>query len=148
MDTIGSVVTTIMPYSEDHSIDLGFICDAQVNAGAIVNLKAANAGVVEVANAVGDIPMVVSVGNKAANGRVTVKTPFVAVVKAVVDAGAGVAYGAMVYQTGITSGFKSKVATLAVTGYACGIALSAAADTAEITIGILRTPMFYNPATT
>jgi hypothetical protein len=117
-----------------------FICDAQIIKGTIVNLKAANVGVVEIADAVGDFPIgVVSVGNKAIDERITVKTPFVAVETCIADG--GVDYGELVSASGIDGDGRQKAATLAETGYAFGIALSTADTGNEVTIGVFRMPV-------
>lgn len=67
----------------------------QIKKGTIVNLKAANVGVIEIAGAASDFPVgMVSIGNRVADERVTVKTPFVAVVACIADG--GVEYGELV----------------------------------------------------
>jgi hypothetical protein len=144
MDTLGSAPKTLVPYQDHGTIDIGFLCDAVVGAGVAVNIKAGTAGTVEIANAASDFPFgVVAIGNKVAGDRVTVKTPFKAVVVAKADG--AVTHGALVYQSAYTSGrVKVKVmpaaAGAAHVDYAIGVALEAANDAADVTVGL-----FYQP---
>lgn len=136
MNTLGNIKGTKITKEESYAITHSFVCDTKVENGVMVKLKAD--GEVTPVTSDADQPLgMVTVGNKAADEKVTVITPFAAVVTG--EADGAVTTGQQVAQTGInTAGTNAKFKTAAAGKYVSGIALSTAVTGAEVIVGIVR----------
>ena len=116
--------------------------DADMRRGRIVTLD--SDGEVSLVSAATEYPlgMVVS-GGEAVGDTVTIATPFYAIIRA--KASGAVAIGDRLACNGQDSG-TDKLSTFIVavaTNYVSAVALTAGADEAEITVGLLRTPVLF-----
>lgn len=138
MNTLGDVTAkNVMPLEAPFLLNKCFVCTALVVVGQPVKLN--SNGTISPITAATDIPLgIVKVGNGTdLEKEVTVQTPFRAIILATAD-GAGVAAGVRVSCTGSASG-RGKYKLAVTTNYVQGQALTTAADTAEVVIGI-----YYN----
>lgn len=136
ISTLGQSTRAIITLEENESLDKSFTCAALIPSGTPVKLL--NTGLVAAVTAVTDVVFgVCSVGNTVAGGKVTVKTPFVAVMVAeadgTVDEADNVACSGM-----NTAGVLPKMKTAVTTNWVSGICLTGGATTTEIIVGILR----------
>lgn len=140
---LGGNSKVIVSRQEDYSIDCSFFAtgSTEIPAGSMVKIKTGGAdGEVEIVSAETDETLgIVSVGTKSIyenQQRVTVKTPFVAIVEGVADG--AVAYGDKVGQSGLEEDGKTPKYKKVTTGNYCGIALTTGGDTKSVVVGILR----------
>lgn len=138
MYTIGTTPTTVCKLEESYSLNIGVVADAVLQRGAIVKLNAD--GTVSAIAAVTDKPFgMVTAGNLEADTQVTVQTEFSAVVRCAAD-GAITTGNKLACSGANTTGEKlSKFKVAVATNVVSGIALSDAADTESVMVGILRT---------
>lgn len=138
MSTMGNDTPLKLLKEESYCIAHSFICTDAVTNGVLVKLN--TDGTVSPCASVTDKPIgMVTVGSKADDERVTVLTPFVAIIYAESDAGS--TCGAQLAQSGInTGGTNAKMKTAVTTNYVSAIALETATTGNPILVGILRQP--------
>lgn len=141
ISTLGGTSRAIFINDENESIDIGHVCDtALVPLGTVVKLK--TNGEVTPVTAVTDQPYgVLSVGCKAIGDKVTVKTPFVAVVVGE-SSGTTAVNDDVAAQALNSGGTLMKYKTALETNWVIGKVLVGGANAAEIRVGIYRNP--YN----
>lgn len=124
-----------MPIQEDKSIDKSFIALTDLSIGTVVKLSATG---VEPVSSVSDVPFgIVSVGGKVGD-RVTIITQFSSIVTSSIADG-NIVTGQELTVTDYNATTKvTKFAVATSNQYVIGIALSDALDTAEVTVGMLR----------
>lgn len=142
---LGGNSKVIIARQEDGSIDYSFFAtgSTKIPEGSMVKIKTGGAdGEVEIVAANTDETLgIVSVGTKSIYDnpqRVTVKTPFVAIVEGVADT--KVTYGDKIGQSGLAADGKTPEYKKVTTGNYCGIALTTGDDTKPVVVGILRQP--------
>lgn len=138
MNTLGDVTAkNVMPLKGLYLLNKCFICTALVVVGQPVKLN--SNGTISPVAAATDIPLghvVVGNGNDLEN-EVTVMTPYRAIILATADG--AVTAGVRVSCTGVAAG-RGKYKLAVTTNYVVGQALTTAADTAEVVVGV-----YYNP---
>lgn len=138
LSTLGDETLLKIVKEESYAIAHSFICTAAVINGVMVKLN--TDGTVSPCAAVTDKPIgFVTVGCKAADERVTVVTPFQAIVYAESDSGS--TCGAELAQSGInTAVTNAKMKTAVSTNYVSAVALETATTGNLMQVGILRHP--------
>lgn len=138
ISTLGTNPRTVVTHSENESIDYSHYCAAKIPVGTAVKLL--NTGYVAAVTALTDVVYgIVSVGNKEAGDKVTVKSQFVAIM--VGEANGTVAVADFVATNGLnTAGELNKFKTAVATNYVTGIALTGNTTGLEVLVGILRNP--------
>jgi len=139
MNTIGGTTVNLVSHEELYAIAHSFECTASVEKSCIVKMN--NDGTVSPVEAVTDKPFgMVTVGCKNADEKVTVLSPYVAIVKGyadgVIDEGEYV--NAKAWEA--TEG-KMEYKVAAAASHAVGQCIIGGADNTEVTIGILRVPV-------
>lgn len=145
--TLGGKSKVIIARQEDGSIDYSFFAtgETEIHEGSMVKIKTGGEdGEVEnVAAETDEVLGIVTVGTKSIykeSQRVTVKTPFMAIISVIADG--SVAYGDKVGQSGMASADPKRPKYKKVTaGAYCGIALTKGENEEEIIVGVLRQPM-------
>lgn len=138
MNTLGENTVKTVTREESYSLNFSYVSQAILPKGALVKLDPATGEVLAATAA--DAFGILTVGCKAIGEKVTVQTQFNAEV--IGQADVAVTLGAKLCTTGIDATTKRTKYKIAVAGNTVvGTALSAGADTAEITVGVLRT--FY-----
>lgn len=134
MNTLGTTTKNVVKKEEQYAINHGFVAASALQRGQVVKFNATT-GEVEPIAAATDKPFGIVTAGGGAGERVTVQTQFSIILNAI--ASGTVALGAKVAATGV-SGAYNTVATATAGQTATAVALTAGADTDEITIGVLR----------
>ncbi len=138
MYTLGTTTTRIIHKEESWGIAVGAVSTAVVKVGQIVKMNAD--GTVSPTAAVTDVPFGMITKGTESDTRldVTVQSFFVAILTAV--ASGPVITGNDLASNGVSGDHGTYIVASAATHPIIGMALTDGADTAEITVGLYRTP--------